>query len=90
VVAEVPDGIPIETQDTESLAPGWNLENSSYARTFGNQWLQEERTAILIVPSVIARLDANALVNPSHPDAKKLIVSLAEKIDWDKRLFGRL
>jgi len=65
VVAEVPDGIPIETQDTESLAPGWNLENSSYARTFGNQWLQEERTAILIV-------------------------SLAEKIDWDKRLFGRL
>jgi len=45
--------------------------------------------AILIVPSVIARLDANALVKPNHPDAKKLIVSPPEKIDWDKRLFGK-
>lgn len=89
MVAEVPDGIPIETQDADSLAPGWDRENSAYARSFGDQWLREERTAILIVPSVIARLDANALVNPNHPDAGKLIVSHPEKIGWDKRLFGK-
>jgi len=89
VVAEVPGGISIETQNADSLAPGWDRENSPYARTFGDQWLQEARTAILIVPSVIARLDANALVNPNHPDARKLIVSPPEKIDWDKRLFGK-
>jgi RES domain-containing protein len=38
---------------------------------------------------VIARLEWNALVNPQHPDAAKLLVSQPEKVVWDKRLFER-
>lgn len=89
VVAEITDDIPIETHGSDSLPQGWELENSASARAFGDQWLQESRTAILVVPSVIARLDANALVNPAHPDAKKLIITPPEKIIWDKRLFEK-
>lgn len=72
-------------------SPGWDSENSASARAFGDQWLKEARAAVLIVPSVIARLDRNALVNPLHSDASQLMVVTApEKIIWDKRLFERL
>jgi RES domain-containing protein len=89
VIAEVPDGVSVETQNADSLPSGWDLENSTSARAFGDLWLQESRTAILVVPSVVARLDANALVNPAHPDANRLTVSLPEMIVWDNRLFKK-
>ncbi|MEC4746930.1 RES domain-containing protein [Methylomicrobium sp. Wu6] len=89
IVAEAPDDVSLEMHDPDSLPHSWDIENSVTARAFGDRWLQESRTAILVVPSVIARLDANALVNPNHPDAKKLIISLPERIIWDKRLFER-
>jgi RES domain-containing protein len=87
VIAEVPTGVSIETLEGNMLSEGWDSENSALARAFGDQWLLEVRTAILIIPSVIAKLDQNALVNPFHPDAKKLIVSEPQKVSWDKRLF---
>ena len=90
VVADVPDGVSVASYDEQSLPAGWDSENSASARAFGDQWLKEERVAVLVVPSVIARLDRNALVNPLHPNANQLMVTAPEKIIWDKRLFERL
>ncbi|MEQ1740625.1 MAG: RES domain-containing protein [Methyloglobulus sp.] len=87
VIAEVPKDISVEIIQENLLPQGWDLENTASARAFGDQWLYEARSAILVVPSVIARLDRNALVNPLHPDTKKLIVSEPKKVIWDKRLF---
>lgn len=56
---------------------------------FGDRWLTEARSAILLVPSVVARLEWNAMVNPAHPDARQLTLSRAEKVMWDRRLFER-
>ena len=90
VVADVPDGVSVAGYDEQSLPTGWDSENSASARAFGDLWLKEGRAAVLIVPSVIARLDRNALVNPLHPDANQLMVTAPEIIIWDKRLFERL
>jgi RES domain-containing protein len=87
VIAEVPKGVTVEILEGSTLPEGWDSESTAAARAKGDQWLNEARSAILIVPSVSARLDQNALVNPLHPDAKKLIVSEPKKVIWDKRLF---
>lgn len=87
IVAEVSEDVSVEIIQENLLPQVWDLENTASARAFGDQWLNEARSAILIVPSVIARLDRNAIVNPFHPDAKKLIVSEPQKVIWDKRLF---
>jgi RES domain-containing protein len=87
VIAEVPKGVSVEILEGSTLPEGWDSENTAAARAIGDQWINEARSAILIVPSVIARLDQNALVNPLHPDAKRLIVSEPQKVIWDKRLF---
>lgn len=89
LIADVPDGVSVERHDAKSLLPEWDAENSSFSREFGDLWLKEARSAILLVPSVVAKLEWNALVNPLHPDSSRLIVSAAEKVIWDKRLFER-
>lgn len=67
---------------------GWDAVNSSVARQFGSQWLQQARSALLLVPCVIAPLDYNVLLNPNHPDAPNgWQVSDEFKVHWDHRLF---
>lgn len=90
LVAGVSDDITVERHSAASLPVGWDVDNSSSARNFGDIWLAEARSAILLVPSVVARLESNALVNPLHPDATRLKISASEKVVWDKRLFAQL
>jgi RES domain-containing protein len=90
VTVKVPDGMPMERHEATSLPAAWGAENSASARLFGDRWLSEVRSAVLIVPSVVARLDWIALVNPLHPDSGRLIASPPEPVEWDKRLFERL
>ncbi|MFC0694183.1 RES family NAD+ phosphorylase [Paraburkholderia humisilvae] len=53
-------------------------------------WLTEARSAVLVVPSVVARQESNVLVNPAHPDAARLVVSAPQPVIWDERLFTAL
>jgi RES domain-containing protein len=89
LVADVPDDITVERHSAASLPVGWHADNSSSARSFGDIWLAEARSAVLLVPSVVARLESNALVNPLHPDSARFKISASEKVVWDKRLFER-
>ena len=89
IVAEIPDSIAIERHNAQSLPAGWDGDDFSIARRFGDQWLQEARSAVLVVPSVVARLECNALINPLHADASRLQVAPSQKVIWDQRLFNR-
>jgi RES domain-containing protein len=90
LIANMPDDVTVERHDANTLPVGWDAENSSSARGFGDLWLQEARSAVLLVPSVVARLEWNALINPLHPDSSRLVIAASEKVVWDKRLFERL
>lgn len=87
VIADVPNEVTVERHGLDTLPDGWDADNNSSARNFGDLWLNEARSAILLVPSVVAKLEWNALVNPLHPDAARLTRSTAENVVWDKRLF---
>ena len=87
VVAEVPDAVPIERHDASTLTAGWDGEDSAGARHFGDAWLMSCRSLVLVVPSVVARLEFNAVINPAHPDFARLTVSAPEPVVWDARLF---
>jgi RES domain-containing protein len=89
VVAQVPEDVPLERHDASTLPQGWDGDDPSIARRFGDQWLAERRTAVLVIPSVVAKLEWNAVVNPLHPAAAQLDVSTSQKVIWDQRLFHR-
>lgn len=87
VMAEVPDGVSVEQAPAEALPDGWDRPDSAAARQFGDLWLSEARSAVLLVPSVVARSEWNALVNPNHPESARITSSSPTPVIWDQRLF---
>lgn len=85
---EVPAGISYEVV-TKDILPEWSLQDSPAARAHGSKWLDEKRSAILIVPSYVAREEQNVLINPRHPDFTKIRPSLEKPVWWDKRLYAQ-
>jgi RES domain-containing protein len=88
VTIDVPGEVPIERLEPGAL-PGWDAPDERTSRAFGDRWLAEARTAVLVVPSVVAAPhERNLLVNPGHPDARRLVVSAPVVVRWDPRLFA--
>jgi len=83
----LPKGLSYEVFSAPAL-PGWDSMPATSSIAFGEKWCQERRSAILIVPSVVARLDRNVLINPAHPEFATITASLHEPVHWDRRLFG--
>lgn len=81
--------VAVELQDTRSLPAGWDDGDLAVARTFGDTWIRERRSAVLVVPSVVARREGNVVLNPAHPDFRKIKPGQPEPVLWDARLFGR-
>jgi RES domain-containing protein len=70
--------------------PGWDdLQDLTVAQAFGRDWIQNARSALLIVPSVVtAGRDLNVVVNPEHPDAARISIGPETPVALDRRLFG--
>lgn len=90
VQADAPDDVSRETFNP-ALHAGWNdLLDLSIAQSFGKAWIQQCRSALLIVPSVVtAGSDINVVVNPDHADAARISVGPETAVTLDPRLFGR-
>ena len=86
IVITVPKGTSFEVATKDQL-PGWDTLEPSILRDFGEQWLQQGHSAILLVPSFVARLETNVLVNPAHRDAGSIERNRPEPVWWDERLF---
>ncbi len=68
--------------------PGWDAASEAICKEYGERWYRERRSALLIVPSIPARVESNFLINPEHPDSGAIAWALPEPVWWDQRLFG--
>jgi RES domain-containing protein len=82
----IPKDVQIEEIEANDL-PDWNLPGSMERKQYGDTWLQEKRTAILIMPSAVTLEEKNILINPMHAAFKKITASQPKDIIWDSRLF---
>ena len=88
ITITIPAGVTYEIVTRDTLS-GWDTPDPSVSRTFGAAWAHEQRSAILLVPSYVARIERNVIINPAHEDAKGIETSLAEPVWWDRRLYER-
>ncbi|MGR3433266.1 MAG: RES family NAD+ phosphorylase [Shimia sp.] len=73
---------------SEAHHPRWPERGGEVARRFGAAWHAERRSAILIVPSVVARMERNVIFNTAHPEFGGVTVELETPVWWDERLFA--
>ena len=92
----------LETLDESVLPDDWDpFPHPEATRALGPQWYEEERSAVLAVPSaplgVLGRsapsavlpVAKNYLINPFHPDVHELERGEPVPFSWNTRLFQR-
>lgn len=76
----------IEVLPPERLPSGWNTEPPPDGpKRIGDQWLREQRSAVLQVPSVLVPTEWNFVINPAHPDFSKVSISKSAPYSFDAR-----
>lgn len=83
---DVPSGTSYEVF-SEAHHPRWAERSGEVARSFGQKWYKEGRSAMLVVPSVVARMEQNVIFNTSHNDFAAITPGLETPVWWDSRLF---
>ena len=78
------------TLPTRKIA-GELADPSSSNRSAGNRrpWVKERRSAVLALPSTVSPADTNFLLNPLHPDFKRIRIASPIDFEFDSRLVNR-
>jgi RES domain-containing protein len=56
------------------------------SRRFGSEWLAAGASALLEVPSVVIEEERNVLLNPAHPDARRVVAAKERLFVFDPRV----
>lgn len=86
---EVPDELwqARRTLTPADLPVGWSaIPEGKDSLDIGDGWLQDARTALLAVPSVIVPEESNVLINPLHPQAAGIHAAKVRPWFYDQRL----
>lgn len=66
---------------------GWDAEPAGKVSIdWGTNWIGNKTSVLAEVPSVIVPEEQNILINPTHPEAGKLVASKIRKWTYDHRL----
>lgn len=80
--------VSLERHDATTLPIGWDSADLHVARACCDAWIRDRSTAVLFLPSVVARREGNVLIDPQHPDFSGGVAGTPEPVVWDARLSG--
>jgi RES domain-containing protein len=79
-----------EILPAKKLPSNWRISPPpAETMEIGDRWVQENRSAVLALPSAISPADTNFLLNPKHPDFKRIRIHPPIDYDFDPRLLDR-
>jgi len=87
VEIEIPARLSIE-EVTPADVPRWDSHSFRAARAFGDRWYDEQRTPVLMVPSLVTRVERNVLISQEHPDFRRIRATRPLPVRWDARLWS--
>jgi RES domain-containing protein len=77
----------VETVPLRGLPEDWRQEPPPPStQQLGDTWVRESRSAILAVPSIVIPEELNYLLNPVHPNFKKITIGKPQDFAFDARL----
>ncbi len=84
---ELPENVSIQDVPVTTLPLDWKTSPPLDATMkIGSDWLQAENSLLLKVPSVNVEHESNILINPNHPEFKKVKALPPQPFLFDARL----
>ena len=84
----IPDYLEIKLVKVNELPKNWNsFPYQLTTQKFGDQFIFEKNYCLLKIPSATTKGDFNILINPNHPEFKKIKILDSERFPFDKRIF---
>jgi RES domain-containing protein len=84
---EIPDEIVPEEISIADLPGHWrDYPAPPELAVLGSEWATATRSLLLWVPSVVVVDEFNTLINPKHPEMKRVTLSRVESFRLDRRL----
>ncbi|WP_066331401.1 RES family NAD+ phosphorylase [Azohydromonas lata] len=87
IPATLPSDLKVVELSLSDLPPHWRtLAARDVLQTLGADWLARADGAVLAVPSAVMPAERNYLLNPLHPDFRRIGTGEAEPLETDIRL----
>jgi RES domain-containing protein len=87
--ADIPGDAAVEMLDDSRLPANWSTldpRDQEGTRRIGDEWVAQQRSLILSVPSVVVG-ERNYVLNPVHPDFGRIAFAEPVPFRFDMRLF---
>lgn len=84
----VPEDLVMHIEPGE-LPTGWESGPRTTTRDIGDRWLAGRQSVALQVPSAVVHGDSNLILNPTHPDMRRLSIGRISDFRFDERLGHR-
>jgi RES domain-containing protein len=85
---ELPAAARVEELRPDDL-PDWESDEKNASQRFGNRWYDEQRSLVLLVPSLVAPgLERNVLINQRHPQFAQVAASPLEPVRCHPKLLA--
>lgn len=86
VEIELPEDISIMEVKISDLPDDWDAKPPTITtQIIGDDFVLDNQAAVLKVPSSIVPREFNYLINPSHPDSKRIKVKSKTRMGFDPR-----
>lgn len=88
IMVKIPDEVKIREVNINSLPSDWRAEPPPEStKSIGSEWAKKMETVVLRVPSVIIPTEFNYVLNPLHPDFRKLKAGKPTTFSFDSRMW---
>jgi RES domain-containing protein len=87
IAIAIPDGLPVRRIEAAGLPRTWRRYPAPESLApLGDAWAKDRASAVLSVPSAVVPGERNFLLNPAHPDFRRIRAGRPEKFALDARL----
>jgi RES domain-containing protein len=92
VEIEVPGDLIVSAEAVDpARLVGWDAEPAGRTSiAYGTEWAKSGRSVLLFVPSAIVAEETNVLINPRHPEARRVSARKVRKWLFDGRIGPRV
>jgi RES domain-containing protein len=86
IEARIPKAVTIERLRIDDLG---SVAARETLQALGTEWARKGTSAVLAVPSAVIPAETNYLLNPLHPDFRRIKIGPARRFETDLRLIRR-